>query len=63
MKVLSWYVSRTVLAAMLLVLLLLLGLDVVFSFIAELEDLRADYRTPQALLYVLMTAPRRAYDL
>lgn len=63
MKVLSWYVSRTVLAAMLLVLLLLLGLDVVFSFIAELEDLRAGYRTPQALLYVLMTAPRRAYDL
>lgn len=63
MSVLASYVSRTVLAAMLLVLLLLLGLDVVFSFIAELEDLKADYRTPQALVYVLLTAPRRAYDL
>lgn len=57
------YVSRTVLGAMLLVLLLLLGLDVVFSFIAELEELRADYRAPQALIYVLLTSPRRAYDM
>lgn len=63
MIVLSRYVSRTVMAAMLLVLFLLLGLDVVFSFIAELEDLKADYRAPQALLYVLLTSPRRAYDL
>lgn len=57
------YVSRTVFGAMLLVLLLLLGLDVVFSFIVELEELRADYRAPQALVYVLLTAPRRAYDM
>lgn len=63
MRMLSGYVSRSVFAAMLVVLLLLLGLDVVFSFIAELEDLKADYRAPEALLYVLLTAPRRAYDL
>jgi lipopolysaccharide export system permease protein len=63
MNMLSQYVSRTVMAAMLLVLFLLLGLDVVFSFIAELEDLATNYRAPQALMYVLLTAPRRAYDL
>lgn len=63
MKVLPAYVSRSVLAAMALVLLLLLGLDVVFSFIAELEELKADYRAPQAFVYVLLTAPRRAYEL
>ncbi|HQX90589.1 MAG TPA: LPS export ABC transporter permease LptG [Moraxellaceae bacterium] len=63
MIVLSRYVSRTVISAMLLVLFLLLGLDMVFSFIAELEDLSATYRVPQALLYILLTAPRRAYDM
>lgn len=63
MRLLARHVSRTVLAAMAIVLLLLLGLDLVFSFIAELEDLRGNYRVPQALAYVLLTAPRRAYDL
>lgn len=63
MKLLARHVSRTVLAAMAIVLLLLLGLDLVFSFIAELEDLRGNYRLPQALQFILLTAPRRAYDL
>ena len=63
MTVLSRYVSWNVFAAMMIVLLLLLGLDVVFSFIAELEDLDGNYRAVQALVYVLLTAPRRAYDL
>mgnify|MGYP007040155626 CR=1 FL=1 len=38
MRLLSRHVSQTVFSAMALVLLLLLGLDVVFSFIGELED-------------------------
>lgn len=63
MTVLSRYVSWNVFAAMMIVLLLLLGLDVVFSYIAELEDLAGNYRAVQALVYVLLTAPRRAYDL
>ncbi|MDP2226694.1 MAG: LPS export ABC transporter permease LptG [Moraxellaceae bacterium] len=63
MTLLPRYVSRSVLAAMVIVLLLLLGLDMVFAFIAELEDLRGNYRSPQALVYIVLTAPRRAYDL
>lgn len=63
MSVLPGYVSRTVFWAMMIVLLLLLGLNVVFSFIGELEGLKADYRAPQALVYVLLTTPRQAYEL
>ncbi len=63
MSLLPRYVSRTVLGAMLLVLLLLLGLEVVFTFIGELEEIKGNYRALDALIYVLLTAPRRAYEL
>lgn len=63
MKLLSSYVSRSVLAAMVLVLVLLLGLELVFSFIGELEEVRGNYTATEALMYILLTAPRRAYDM
>ncbi|MDQ8038462.1 MAG: LPS export ABC transporter permease LptG [Pedobacter sp.] len=63
MKQLTRYVSRSVLSAMLLVLLLLLGLEVVFSFIGELEDVKGAYTATEALIYILLSAPGRAYDL
>lgn len=63
MRQLAAYVSRTVLAAMLLTLVLLLGLEIVFSFIGELEDVRGGYTATEAFLYILYTAPQRAYGL
>lgn len=48
---------------MLLVLFLLLGLELVFSFIGELENVKGDYSAMAALRYILLTAPRRAYDM
>jgi len=63
MKQLTRYVSRTVLSAMAVVLLLLLGLELVFSFIGELEDVKGAYTASEALIYILLTAPRRAYDM
>jgi lipopolysaccharide export system permease protein len=63
MKLLAGYVSRTVLMAMLLVLSLLLGLDLVFSFIAELEDLKGNYQALQALQVVLLELPFRLCDM
>lgn len=63
MRQLTRYVSSTVLSAMLVVLLLLLGLELVFSFIGELEDVKGAYTATEALIYILMTAPRRAYDM
>jgi len=64
MNELSRYVSRNVLGAMLLILLLLVGLDIVFSFIGELQQgLRGNYRAPQAFWYALLCEPGDAYQL
>ena len=56
------YVMRTVGGAIFLVMVVVLSLDVIFAFIAELEDTRNDYQTLQALWYVALTLPRRIYD-
>lgn len=63
MSRLARYVASTVLSAMAIVLVLLLGLDVVFSFLGELEDLRDNYQSAQAFIYVLLTLPLRLYDM
>ncbi|MEC7377321.1 MAG: LPS export ABC transporter permease LptG [Pseudomonadota bacterium] len=62
MRRIDGYVMRTVGGAMFLVMVVVLSLDLIFAFIAELEDTRNDYQTLQALWYVLMTLPRRIYD-
>jgi lipopolysaccharide export system permease protein len=63
MKQLASYVSRSLLGAMLLMLVLLLGLELVFAFLGEVEDLKGGYTATEALIYIGLTAPRRAYDL
>lgn len=63
MRQLSSYVSRTVLAAMLLTLVLLLGLEMVFSYIGELEEVKGNYSAFEALVYIGLTGPERAYNL
>lgn len=63
MKILGRHVSITVFGAMFGVLFLLLGLDLVFSFIGELEDLKGHYQAPQAFLYVLLELPWRLSDI
>ncbi|OEY68117.1 LPS export ABC transporter permease LptG [Marinobacter sp. X15-166B] len=62
MRKIDNYVMQTVGGAILLVMVVVLSLDLIFGFIAELDDTQADYQTWQALLYVLMTLPRRIYD-
>lgn len=63
MKQLSRYVSMSVLSSMLLILFLLVGLDVVFNFIGELQGLKGNYRAPQALWYTIMNEPGNVYTL
>lgn len=63
MSLLASYVSRTMLAAMLLTLVLLLGLEMVFSFIGELEEVKGGYTALEALIYIGLTGPQRAYNL
>ncbi|WP_282450845.1 LPS export ABC transporter permease LptG [Marinobacter bryozoorum] len=48
--------------AIFLVMMVVLSLDVVFGYIAELEDVRADYQALEAALFMLLTLPRRIYD-
>jgi lipopolysaccharide export system permease protein len=62
--VLGRYVIAHVLAGTLLVLLLLVALDAVFAMIGELGDVgRGSYGLWEALAYVLLTLPRRIYEM
>ena len=56
------YVMRTVGGAMFLVMMVVLSLDLIFAFIAELDDIRNNYQILDALWYVFLTLPRRIYD-
>lgn len=60
---LSRHVSLTVLNAMLLVQVLLLGLDLVFSFIGELDEVKGGYGASKAFVHVLLSLPRHVYDI
>jgi len=62
MRLLDGYIIRTVSASIVLVLMVVLALDFVFAYIAELDDARADYQALEALLFMLYTLPRRLYD-
>lgn len=62
MRRLDRYIVSTVAGAMLLVLAVVLSLDVVFGFIAEMDELKAGYQTLEAFTYIVTTIPRRIYD-
>ncbi|MFZ5724207.1 MAG: LPS export ABC transporter permease LptG [Pseudomonadota bacterium] len=63
MKTLQSYVGRTVLLATLGVTGILVALDILFAFLAELEDLRGNYQFMEAAQFILLTAPRRLYQM
>jgi len=64
MAKLDRYIGAQVFFAILAVLGIILGLALLFAFIDELGDLnKGDYGLPQALWYILLTAPRRAYEM
>ncbi|MEP0202147.1 MAG: LPS export ABC transporter permease LptG [Halioglobus sp.] len=56
------YVGGTILNAVLLVLLILVGLDAVAAFIDESDDISQSYRFPDVCWYVLQTLPGRVYE-
>lgn len=62
MRLLDGYIAKAVFFAVLVVLLIIVGLDSVFSFVAELEELEGEYQILQALMYILLTTPRRIYE-
>lgn len=62
MRKLDRYIVTTVAGAMVLVLVVVLSLDLLFGYIAELDDTQGDYQALQALWYIILTLPRRIYD-
>lgn len=62
MNKLDNYIARTVLAAIMLVLLIIVGLDAVTEFIDESEDVTETYGFAQVTYYVLLTLPDRVYE-
>ncbi|MFP4138510.1 MAG: LPS export ABC transporter permease LptG [Halomonas sp.] len=56
------YLARNVLGAILVVQVVLLGLDLVITYINDLGDVEGDYGAFQVLLYLLMRLPWRLYQ-
>ena len=64
MKIYQRYIGSTLLHTILLVLLVLTGLELLISFIGELNDIgTGDYNLLQAVEYVLLDMPRHVYML
>lgn len=64
MKILDRYIGRAVLQGALLVWLILVALLTVIDFVVELADIgTGNYGLWQALEYVALTLPRRAYEM
>jgi len=57
------YIGSSVFVAILAVLGIILGLATLFAFIDEMSDVSDTYTLTDVLSYVLLTAPRRLYDM
>ena len=63
-KIHDIYVGRAVFATVLLTWAVLLGLDLMLSFVGEFGDIgKNNYGIMQAVAYIGYTIPRRAYEL
>ncbi|UTW11701.1 LPS export ABC transporter permease LptG [Marinobacterium rhizophilum] len=62
MRKLDWYIAQHVLGAIMVVMLVVVGLDLLFALVDELDSLNDRYDMLEALLYLGMTAPRRIYE-
>ena len=62
-SILTRYLMRSILMSSALVLIVLLALAALFEFIAELDDVRNGYRTPQVVLYTLLRLPNLAFEM
>lgn len=61
--VMDRHIGRAVLVSTAVVLLAFLGLMTVFALVEELRNDRATYSFNEALWYVVLTTPRRAYEM
>lgn len=59
---LEWYIGRNILGAILGVLLVVVGLDLVSSLLDQLDDVDERYDFADALQFLGLTIPRRIYE-
>jgi len=62
-SILSQYMLRTILTTTALVLVVLLALAGLFEFIAELDDTKGSYQTPQVMLFAALRLPNLAFEM
>ncbi|MFP8965543.1 LPS export ABC transporter permease LptG [Pokkaliibacter sp. CJK22405] len=63
MKTLDLYIARYVLGCAAMALLVLFGLDVLFAFLDELDDLGSGYTIGKIALYLLYSSPASLYEM
>lgn len=64
MRVMDRYLAKTVISAILLIILILLGLDLFITLAAELDDLgKGEYGLLKAIQFVLLALPQQVYQL
>ena len=63
MRLLTGYLTRTIVMSTLLVLTVLLALAALFEFIGQLEDVQHRYGIPQALIYSLLRLPQLSFEM
>ena len=63
MRRLDRHIGSAVLLSILVVLAVILGLDLLFAYINELDELKGGYGAAQALNFTLLSLPRRLHDL
>lgn len=61
MKLLGRYIASSVLSACLAVLVVIMGLDIIFTLLDELDRLKNDYGLGQLINYLLLRLPGRIY--
>ncbi len=62
MRKLDRYIAGNVLGATLVVLLILVFLEALFSFLGQLDDVQGNYQTLDAAIYTLLLIPKKIYD-
>ena len=62
MRQLDSYVARNVLMATLVVMIVIVGLDAIFTLVDELDNLKGNYKLVDALFFSGLRLPRRIYE-
>lgn len=63
MRKLDRYIATSVLVSTSVILLVLGFLDILFSFLNQLDSVGGNYQTKDALIYTMLMTPRKLYEL